>query len=181
MLLIYFKTDENSIFDIHNPIGIKVLSRLRPNFSHLNAHKFCHIFRDTVNTSYLCNAKIETTSHYLLHCPLFSEQKTKLFENLGNLDNTLLNNCDDDLLNILLYGSSTYSFSTNNKIMSLTVEVIESTKCFDKPLFWIVSTSNGHMTLFQRRQDVYVLSATSCRSHVNVGTMSCVQLAAVHI
>ena len=27
-LLIYFKTDENSIFDVHNPIGIKLLNRL---------------------------------------------------------------------------------------------------------------------------------------------------------
>ena len=40
--------------------------------------------------------------------------------------NTLLNYCDDDLV---------YSFSTNNKILSLTVEVLESTKLFDKPLF----------------------------------------------
>ena len=48
-LLIYFKTDESSIFDIPNPIGIKLLNRLRLNSIHLNEHKFRHNFRDTVN------------------------------------------------------------------------------------------------------------------------------------
>ena len=62
MLLIYFKTYENSIFDVHNPIGIKLLNRLRLNFGHLNEHKFCHNFQDTVNSLFLCNTETETTS-----------------------------------------------------------------------------------------------------------------------
>ena len=61
----------------------------------------------------------------------------KLLEILRNIDNTLLNHCDDDLVNNLLYGSSKYSFSTNNKILSLTVEILESitNRNFDKLLF----------------------------------------------
>ena len=43
-LLIYFKTDENSIFDAHNPISIKLLNRLRLNFCCPNEHKLCHNF-----------------------------------------------------------------------------------------------------------------------------------------
>ena len=81
------------------------------------------------------NAETETTSHYLSRCPLFSEQRMKPFESLSNLDNTLLNHSDDDNVNFLLYGSSKYIFSTNNEILSLTVEFLESTKRFDKPLF----------------------------------------------
>ena len=76
----------------------------------------------------LCNAEAETTSHYL-------EQKTKLFESLCNLDKTLLNHCDDDLVNILLNGSSKYSFAANYKMLSLSVEFSESAKRFDKLLF----------------------------------------------
>ena len=34
------KTDGNSLFDIHGPIGVKLLNRLRLNFSHLNEHIF---------------------------------------------------------------------------------------------------------------------------------------------
>ena len=70
-----------------------------------------------------------------ISCPLFSEQRTKLPENLSNLDDKLINRCDDGIVNILLYGSSKYNFSTNNKILSLSVEFLECTKRFDKPLF----------------------------------------------
>ena len=55
-------------------------------------------------------------------------------ESLNNLDDKLLNHCDDDIVNVLVYGSSKYSFSTNNKILSVTVEFLESMKRFEKPL-----------------------------------------------
>ena len=108
---------------------------MRLNFSHLNEHKFHNRFRDTVNPFCCCNTETETTSHYLLRCHLFSEQRTKLLENFRNLDNTLLSHCDDEFLQILLYGSHKFSSSVNNKILSLTIEFLESAKRFDKPLF----------------------------------------------
>ena len=63
LLLIYFKTDENLIFDIHNSLRIKFLKKLRLNFGHLNEYRFRRNFRATVNT--LCD--------YLLRCLLFSD------------------------------------------------------------------------------------------------------------
>ena len=137
-LLVSCKTEGNSLLNIHNPIGVKYLKKLRLNFSHLNEHKFYHDFTDTVNPLCYCNTETETTSHYLLRCHLFSEQRTKLFENLKNLDNILLSHCDDELPQILLYGSHKFSSSVNNKILSLTIEFLESTKRFDKPLFWVI-------------------------------------------
>ena len=38
----------------------------------------------------------------------------------------------DELIQNLLYGSSKYTFSTNNKILSVTTESLKSTKHFDK-------------------------------------------------
>ena len=114
---------------------MKYLNRLRLNFSHLNEHKFHHNFRDTVNPLCCCNTETETTGHYLLRCDLFSEQRTKPFENLRNLDNTLLSHCDDELIHILLYGLHKFSSSVNNKTLSLTIEFLESPKRFGKPLF----------------------------------------------
>ena len=134
-LLVFCKTEENSLFNVHSPIGMKYLNRFRLNFSHLNEHKFHHNFRNTVNSLCCCNTETEATSHYLLRCHLFPEQRIKILENLKNLDNTLLSHCDDELLQILLYGSHKFSFSVNNKIFSLTIEFLESAKRFDKPLF----------------------------------------------
>ena len=39
----------NSTFDIHNPLGIKLLTRLRLGLSPLHEHKFRHCFQDTLN------------------------------------------------------------------------------------------------------------------------------------
>ena len=64
---IIFNLFENwiSFFDVNNLIGIKIINSLRLNFSETTS---------------------ETTSHYLLHCALFYEQKTKIFESLRNID-----------------------------------------------------------------------------------------------
>ena len=45
----------NSVFDIHDTNGIKLLSRLRTNFSHLNEHKFRHNFKDRVDPMCTCS------------------------------------------------------------------------------------------------------------------------------
>ena len=49
--------------------GLKLHTRLRLNFSHLNVkHKFRHNFSDMINPMCNCSAAPETTIHYLLHC-----------------------------------------------------------------------------------------------------------------
>ena len=55
------KKKENSIFSIYNPLGVKLLTRLRLQFSHLNGHKFRHGFGDTINAMCACGSEVETT------------------------------------------------------------------------------------------------------------------------
>ena len=45
---------QNSIYNIHDPVGIKYLTRLRLGLSHLNEHKFRHNFQDYVNPLCFC-------------------------------------------------------------------------------------------------------------------------------
>ena len=40
---------KNSLFSIYDPLGVKLLTRLRIQFSHLNEHKFRHGFEDAIN------------------------------------------------------------------------------------------------------------------------------------
>ena len=49
---------------------IKLLTRLRSNFSDLNEHKFRHIVSNTITTMCNFSAYIKATNHYLLHLPL---------------------------------------------------------------------------------------------------------------
>ena len=41
-------------YNIHNPIGVKFLTRLRLGLSHLNRHKFTHHLQDCVQLTTLC-------------------------------------------------------------------------------------------------------------------------------
>ena len=50
-LLEFIRPKANSIFNIHNPMGIKYLTRLRLGFSHLKEHKFKPNFQDSVDPS----------------------------------------------------------------------------------------------------------------------------------
>ena len=92
----------NSVFDIHDTNGIKLLSRLRLNFSHLNKHKCRHNFNDRVDPMCTCGLEPETTLHYLLRCSLFSTQRLELLNNVFILMPSIKN---EKLLNVLLYGS----------------------------------------------------------------------------
>ena len=67
-LLAFIRPKMCPVFNTHDPIGIKLLTRLRVNFSHLREHKFRHNFRDTVNPLCSCGLETESTSHYLLRC-----------------------------------------------------------------------------------------------------------------
>ena len=48
-LLEFIRSIGISTYIIHDPIGTKLLNRLRVGFSHLREHKFRHNFADTSN------------------------------------------------------------------------------------------------------------------------------------
>ena len=54
----------NRSYDIHNPLGVKYLTRLRIGFTHLKEHKFKHNFQDSIDTMCSCSSGIETAIHF---------------------------------------------------------------------------------------------------------------------
>ena len=58
MLMAFFNLKQKSLFLIHDPIGVKLLTRLRLKFSHLNEHKFHHNFKDRVTPVCDCGSDI---------------------------------------------------------------------------------------------------------------------------
>ena len=101
--LIKCEKNKNSIFPIYNPLGIKLLTRLRLQFSHLNEHKFRLGFADTINTICACGSEVGNTEHFLLRCPLFSPQRLEPFENLKKDDSSFLNLIFKVKFSFLLY------------------------------------------------------------------------------
>ena len=44
-----------------------------------------------------CDHRIEFTTHYLLHCPLFVNERSTILSTLSSLDCNLLDNYDSNL------------------------------------------------------------------------------------
>ena len=61
----------NIIYNIHNLLGVKYLTRLRIEFSHLKEHEFKHELQDSINPV----AGIKTEIHFFLYCAGFNTQK----------------------------------------------------------------------------------------------------------
>ena len=93
----------NSIYNCHNPKEIKLITRLRIGLSHLREHKFKNIFQDLINPLCNCGHNIESATHYLLHCPLFVNERSTFFSTLSSLDCTLLDDTDSSLTQTLLF------------------------------------------------------------------------------
>ena len=57
-ILKFIRPSPNSVYNCHNPKGLKLITRLRLGLSHLRAHKFEHSFQDTVNSLCTCGLDI---------------------------------------------------------------------------------------------------------------------------
>ena len=87
-MIITEKKKENSLFSIHKPVGVKLLTRLRLLLSHLNEHKSRHGFEDTISPMCSCNAEIECNEHFLLRCHFYSSQRLELFDKLNKINSS---------------------------------------------------------------------------------------------
>ena len=133
MLKDFLNLKQKSFFAIHDPAGVKLLSRLK--FSHLNEHKFRHNFKDALGPMCDCGSKTETTDHFFLRCPFFAINKQKLLHDLLKIDPSLRNLKDELLLDMILYGSGKYNDTVNKEILLHTISFINNTKRFERPLF----------------------------------------------
>ena len=137
-ILKFIRPSPNSVYNCHNPRGICLITRLRLGLSHLREHKFKYGFQDTLNPLCSCGNDVESTEHFLLHCPQFVNERRTLLSTLGNFNCSLLENTSKVLTQTLLLGNTSLSESDNSKILSATIDFILSTKRFDEQLFQII-------------------------------------------
>ena len=122
------------VYKIHDPIGLKLLTRLRVNLSHLREHKFRHNFLDTLNSLCSCSLEIESTKRYLLRCPFYTPIRKTLIDNITNAIGPISHLSDDKLVNLLLYGSDRYNTEQNSFVLKNTIAFLKSSERFYIPL-----------------------------------------------
>ena len=138
-ILKFIRPSPNSVFECHNPQGIKFLTRLRLVLSRLREHKFKHNFQDSPNPLCKCSAEVESTSHFLLHCPVYNNDRSSLISTIRNIDCKLLEITDSSLTQTLLYGNPSFDIITNSLILNATIDFILSTKRFEEAIFKRIS------------------------------------------
>ena len=119
-----------SIFNIHDPLGLRYLFYLRLGLSPLKSHKNILGFADTPLKNCLCNHGVEDTNHFLFLCPFYAAQRAALIASVivisqkYNLEH-LINDS-----NLYLYGHQIIVFADNKQILLSTINFIKKTERF---------------------------------------------------
>ena len=124
----------SSTYNCFNNKGIKHITRLRLGLSYVRDHKFKHGFLDFLNPICSCGLDIETTCHYLLHCPNFTSERSTVLNFVSTINENSLTPYDATVVKLFLYGDESLELETNTPILNASVEFILSSKIIDGPL-----------------------------------------------
>ena len=134
-ILKFIRPAPNNIFQCHNPKGIKHLTRLRVNFSHLHDHKFKHSFQGTINPLCTCSLEAEATNHFILHCPYYENERHILLASIRCVKIRILDQNDNNIVKTLLYELNSLSETQNTSILNVTMEFLVSSNRFEEQLY----------------------------------------------
>ena len=116
---------------------LKLVTRLRLGFSHLNEHRFNHNFQSCINSLCSCSLAIESTIHFLLHCHHFSYICSTLLNSINEVLGSITNISDLSdcaLVKILLFGHHNYTQVENGCIINATIKYLVDSERFNGPL-----------------------------------------------
>ena len=121
------------MFNVDNPHGIKLFTRLWVGLSHLREHKFTHNFQDSLRP--ILQLWSAYWNNYSLLFPLLKLLKSKknsLWKNIS-----LLNQNDSIIVESLLSGLIGLNNKENASIIESTIEYVITTERLITPLLWI--------------------------------------------
>ena len=84
------------------------------SLSQLHCHKFRHNFQDSINSLFCCGLEIETTTHFILHYPLFQFPRQSLLINNSKIDENIQKKNPDQLITetFFMYDDETFLYSS---------------------------------------------------------------------
>ena len=112
-ILKFIRPSPSNFFNCNNYKGIRLITCLRVGMSHLHEHKFKHNFQDRLNPICNCGLDIKSTSHFLLHCPSFNDERSTLLSTLNKIYCKFLELTKSSLSQTLLYGNTLFDKEKN--------------------------------------------------------------------
>ena len=84
---------------------------------------------------YSCGFESETTDHYLLRYNLRTDLRLDLLNDIYTINQSLKSFSEDQLVNVLLFGSENFTLDTNANILRRTIEFLKAAERFSSLLF----------------------------------------------
>ena len=81
----YFCPQPNPFFSSGSKLGNTLHTRLRLHMSTLKAHLFTVLSKDTQDAACQCGHPWEDSRHFMLHCPLYADERTPLFNSVSTV------------------------------------------------------------------------------------------------
>ena len=134
-LLPFIRPVPSNVYNVFDPIGLKLLTRLRLGFSHLNEHRFQHNFQHCMNPLCSCSLEIENILHYLLHCHHFFQNHIVFMNSVKSVSESFNSLSDNVKKDVLLYGDTRVDENKNIFILEATLSYIKSTERFSGSIF----------------------------------------------
>ena len=131
--------------------------RLRLGLRHLCYHKLKHRLLDLLNRICSSGFDIETTSHFLLYCQNFINERSLDLNNISGLTKEILSFCDTSDIKLFLYGDDSLDLETSTLILNASVDFISSSKRFDCPFYFIYIYIYIHRYRYRYSTNMYIL------------------------
>ena len=119
------------VYNIHNPLGLKLLTRPRLGLSHLNDHRFNHNSESGVNPFCNCSLEVESTTLFYLHCHHFNAIWITLNNSLKDIDKDIPKLSDSFLTKLIPFSNSKYSDIQNHGNSNSAITFIIDSKRID--------------------------------------------------
>ena len=101
---------------------IQFLRLLR--LSDLNEHECKRNFQNCLNPLCSCSLEVQSTIHFFLNCHFFEKFRQILLEIVEKIINDISHFNNDLLVKQVMFGSPSYSFEENNKIINACIKYV---------------------------------------------------------
>ena len=144
--------------------------------SHLHEHKFKYNFQNYLNILCSCGSSFDSTSHFLLHCPIFQDTRQTLLSTLSNINCKILEITNSYLTQTLLFGCTLLDPwprpEGSNKIGSVRSSVLQSllpsvhkfSRDWLISFFWNLAWCQGHIYICVWQSQIFWKRSPSCKN-----------------
>ena len=78
-----------------------------------------------------CGNDVETSAHFLLHCPHYSNEKSTILNTIRSIKRHIFNKNDLQITETLMYGDSSLDDKSKTLILNATIDFLFAAKRFD--------------------------------------------------